>query len=147
MKRTSSTLLVFGLGLALAGCTSLSPQLHPTDIAALEQLEDRSEREQAYDDNQIIRVDELRGSRYTKGRRLGARPRGWQSLDLILRSEKTSSASRVCGLILGLASGLASSSFTGALGNSIFSASVRGLAGEKASIFSLQRNKTWSAVF
>lgn len=74
------------------GCTSLNPQLHPTDIAALERLEDREEREQAYEDNQIVVIEDFRGARYTKGRRLGARPRGWQSLDLILRSDRNSSA-------------------------------------------------------
>lgn len=75
-----------------SGCMGLTPQLHPTDIAALEQLEDRTDREQAYTDNAIIRTSDARGVRYTKGYRLGARPRSWQSLDLILRSDRNSAA-------------------------------------------------------
>jgi hypothetical protein len=71
---------------------SLTPQLHPTDIEALEQLEDRSERERAYDANAIILKSDARGVRYTKGNELGARPRGWQSLDLILRSDRNAAA-------------------------------------------------------
>jgi hypothetical protein len=71
---------------------SLTPQLHPTDIAALEQLEDRDAREQAYIDNAITRTSDLRGTRYTKGQRVGARPRSWQSLDLVLRSDRNSAA-------------------------------------------------------
>jgi hypothetical protein len=70
----------------------LTPQLHPTDIAALEQLEDRDAREQAYIDNAITRTSDLRGTRYTKGQRVGARPRSWQSLDLVLRSDRNSAA-------------------------------------------------------
>ena len=38
-------------------CVSLTPQLHPTDVEALEQLEDRDEREQAYMDNAIVPPD------------------------------------------------------------------------------------------
>ncbi|WP_146662271.1 hypothetical protein [Enhygromyxa salina] len=75
-----------------SGCMGLTPQLHPTDIEALEQLEDRTERELAYDENAIIRKGDARGVRYTKGNQLGARPRGWQSLDLILRSDRNSAA-------------------------------------------------------
>jgi hypothetical protein len=77
---------------SMSGCMGLTPQLHPTDIEALEQLEDRGERERAYDDNAIIRKRDARGARYTKGNQLGARPRGWQSLDLILRSDRNSAA-------------------------------------------------------
>jgi hypothetical protein len=78
--------------MGLTGCMSLTPQLHPTDIAALEQLEDRDAREQAYIDNAITRTSDLRGTRYTKGQRVGARPRSWQSLDLVLRSDRNSAA-------------------------------------------------------
>ncbi|NVB42792.1 hypothetical protein G6O69_33530 [Pseudenhygromyxa sp. WMMC2535] len=81
--------LTAGLG---SGCTSLQPQLHPTDIQALEQLEDREDREQALADNVINEVEDARGVRYVKGDRLGARPRGWQSLDLVLRSDRNSAA-------------------------------------------------------
>jgi len=73
-------------------CMSLSPQLHPTDIAALEQLEDREAREAAYIEHSIVRRGDFRGTRYTKGTRLGDRPRSWQSLDLILRSDRNSTA-------------------------------------------------------
>lgn len=75
-----------------SGCMGLTPQLHPTDIAALEQIEDRDAREQAYIDNAIVISSDARGVRYTKGYRVGARPRSWQSLDLILRSDRNSAA-------------------------------------------------------
>lgn len=71
---------------------SLTPQLHPTDIAALEQIEDREAREQAYNDNAIVKKSDPRGTLYTKGQQVGARPRSWQSLDLILRSDRNSAA-------------------------------------------------------
>jgi hypothetical protein len=74
------------------GCMGLTSQLHPTDIVALEQIEDREAREQAYTDNAIVRTRDARGVRYTKGVRLGARPRSWQSLDLVLRSDRNSAA-------------------------------------------------------
>lgn len=77
---------------SVSGCMGLTSQLHPTDIVALEQLEDRAAREQAYIDNAIIRTSDARGVRYTKGYRVGARPRSWQSLDLILRSDRNSAA-------------------------------------------------------
>lgn len=78
--------------MSTSGCMGLTPQLHPTDIVALEQLEDREAREQAYIDNAIIRTSDARGVRYTKGYRVGARPRSWQSLDAILRSDRNSAA-------------------------------------------------------
>jgi hypothetical protein len=78
--------------LGASGCMSITPQLHPTDVAALEQLEDYDERNQAYNDNAIYRQQDARGVRYVKGTRLGARPRSWQSLDLILRSDRNSAA-------------------------------------------------------
>lgn len=71
---------------------SITPQLHPTDVVALEQIEDYDERNQAYNDNAIYRQKDARGVRYVKGTRLGARPRSWQSLDLILRSDRNSAA-------------------------------------------------------
>lgn len=77
---------------SMCGCMSLTPQLHPTDIAALEEIDDREAREQAYIDNSIVIIDDARGVRYTKGHRVGARPRNWQSLDLILRSDRNSAA-------------------------------------------------------
>jgi hypothetical protein len=75
-----------------SGCMGLTAQLHPTDIVALEQLEDREAREQAYIDNAIVISSDARGVRYTKGYRVGARPRSWQSLDMILRSDRNSAA-------------------------------------------------------
>ncbi|PRQ02238.1 hypothetical protein ENSA5_24740 [Enhygromyxa salina] len=83
---------MLALAMSAPGCTGLTPQLHPTDIEALEQLEDREERDQAYIDNAIVRKEDARGVRYTKGSQLGARPRNWQSLDLILRSDRNSAA-------------------------------------------------------
>lgn len=90
------------------GCTSIVPQLHPTDVEQLESLESREDREQAYEDNYIHRKDDLRGTRYVKGERVGARPRSWQSLDAILRSDRNSSAAlpdrplRVARVLTGL---------------------------------------------
>lgn len=75
-----------------SGCMGLTPQLHPTDVAALEQIEDYDERNLAYNENAIYRQKDARGVRYVKGTRLGARPRSWQSLDLILRSDRNSAA-------------------------------------------------------
>jgi hypothetical protein len=80
------------VALSMSGCMALTPQLHPTDIAKLEQLEDREDREQAYVDNAIVVLSDARGVRYTKGHRVGARPRSWQSLDLVLRSDRNSAA-------------------------------------------------------
>lgn len=74
------------------GCVSLTPQLAPTDVQTLEQLEDREQREDAYAANVINREKDARGVRYVKGERIGARPRSWQSLDLILRSDRNSAA-------------------------------------------------------
>lgn len=74
------------------GCTSLSPQLRPTDFEELETVSDRSEREQAYADNAIYRHDEPQGMRYTKGTSDRATKRSWQSLDVILRSDASASA-------------------------------------------------------
>jgi hypothetical protein len=77
---------------SMSGCMSLQPQLHPTDVVALEQIEDYDERNQAYNDNAIYPQTDARGVRYVKGTRLGARPRSWQSLDLVLRSDRNSAA-------------------------------------------------------
>jgi len=81
-----------GLAVSATGCLGVTSQLHPTDIRALEQLEDFDERNQAYNDNAIYRRSDARGTRYVKGQRMGARPRSWQSLDLILRSDRNSAA-------------------------------------------------------
>lgn len=88
LARVGSSLI----GLGLAGCMSIAPQLHPTDVEALEQLGDREEREEAYDDNLIYRQTDARGVRYVKGQRVGAQARSWQSLDAVLRSDRNSAA-------------------------------------------------------
>jgi hypothetical protein len=96
------------IALALAGCMSITPQLHPTDVEALEKLEDREEREVAYEDNLIYRQTDARGVRYVKGQRVGARSRSWQSLDAVLRSDRNSAAAlpdrplRVARVLTGL---------------------------------------------
>ena len=92
LRTAARTTLALTLAFGVSGCVGLTPQLHPTDIEALEQLEDRDEREQAYTDNAIVRQGDYRGIRYTKGTQVGARPRSWQSLDLILRSDRNSAA-------------------------------------------------------
>lgn len=92
MPRQPWSTRLLALTLALAGCTSIVPQLHPTDVEALEQLDEREDREQAYADNLIHRQEDLRGTRYVKGERVGARPRSWQSLDAVLRSDRNSAA-------------------------------------------------------
>ncbi len=103
-----SSVGLIGLALGLAGCMAITPQLHPTDIEALEALEDRDEREAAYEDNLVYRENDLRGVRYVKGQRVGARPRSWQSLDAVLRSDRNSAAAlpdrplRVARVLTGL---------------------------------------------
>ena len=72
--------------LASSGCMTLTPQLPPTDFEALEQVEDRDERERIYAEEQIYRQDMPQGTRYTKGTDLST-PRSWQSLDAVLRSD------------------------------------------------------------
>jgi catechol 2,3-dioxygenase-like lactoylglutathione lyase family enzyme len=80
-----------GLSLGLGGCAALNPQLDPPDIAALEQVADRAEREGLYTENSIYRHYEPQGVRYTKGNHPGSTKRSWQSLDAILRSDRNSS--------------------------------------------------------
>ncbi len=75
-----------------AGCMTLSPQLPPTDYAALEKVEDRGERERLYAENTINRHREPQGTRYTKGTDPTREKRSWQSLDVVLRSDENSSA-------------------------------------------------------
>jgi hypothetical protein len=75
-----------------SGCMALSPQLPPTDYAALEQVEDRGERERLYGESVIVRHREPQGTRYTKGSNPDSEKRSWQSLDVVLRSDQNSSA-------------------------------------------------------
>ncbi len=88
--------VVLGAGLPLlaqsTGCMALSPQLPPTDFAALDKVESREERERLYAENQIYRHEAPQGTRYTKGTSTSATKRSWQSLDAILRSDANSSA-------------------------------------------------------
>ncbi|MFO0635679.1 MAG: hypothetical protein U0168_22795 [Nannocystaceae bacterium] len=82
------------LALALpagSGCMALSPQLPPTQMAELEQVEDREQREQLYAQNTIYRHKQAQGMRYTKGTSPKAEKRSWQSLDVILRSDANAS--------------------------------------------------------
>ena len=84
--------LVAALCVASSGCVALSPQLGPTDFAALEQVDDREERERLYTQNAIYRHSLPQGTRYTKGTSRTAERRSWQSLDAILRSDRNASA-------------------------------------------------------
>jgi hypothetical protein len=80
---------------------ALSAQLPPTDFAALERVTDREERERLYAENAIYRHGEAQGTRYSKGNQAAAAKGSWQSLDVILRSDETASAtlpSRELGL-------------------------------------------------
>jgi hypothetical protein len=78
--------------LTLSGCMALVPQLEPTDLAQIEQVSARSERDQLRRDNSIYRHEEPQGTRYTKGNDDTTPKRSWQSLDAILRSDANSSA-------------------------------------------------------
>jgi len=72
------------------GCMALSPQLPPTDFAALEQVSDPGERERLYEEHKITVHETPEGRRYAKGTHPTA-PRGsWQSLDVVLRSDASS---------------------------------------------------------
>lgn len=70
---------------------TITPQLPPTDYAALEKLESREDRQRAFEDNTIYVHREPQGIRYTKGKDEGATKRSWQSLDAVLRSDRFAS--------------------------------------------------------
>jgi hypothetical protein len=89
---TSATALTLVGPVGGSGCMALSPQLPPTDYAALEQVDDRAERERLYAESAIVRHREPQGTRYTKGTSPDAEKRSWQSLDVVLRSDMNSSA-------------------------------------------------------
>src|SRR5690606_10882369 len=91
-RRLVASCGALALAMSATGCVGLTPQLHPTDVVALEPLEDFDERNEAYNANATYRHVDARGVRYVKGTRMGARPRSWQSLDLILRSDRNSAA-------------------------------------------------------
>jgi hypothetical protein len=80
------------VALSVSGCMGISPQLHPTNYEELETLSDRDAREAAYADNAIYVHDEPQGKRYTKGTHPHATKRSWQSLDVVLRSDKNAAA-------------------------------------------------------
>ena len=84
--------LATSLALMTTGCMSMQPQLHPTDMATVEKAESRAEREAMYERERIRVSYDPRGKRYTKGDDPNATLRGWQSLDLILRSDANSAA-------------------------------------------------------
>ena len=84
-----ATALALTLG---GGCMTLTPQLPPTDFAALEQVEDREERERIYAEEQIYTRDLPQGKRYVKGTDVDQTPRSWQSLDVVLRSDANAAA-------------------------------------------------------
>jgi len=71
---------------------TLTPQLPPTDFAALEKIEDRGDREQQYAEQQIYTEDMPQGIRFTKGTDPST-PRSWQSLDVVLRSDASAASS------------------------------------------------------
>lgn len=78
--------------LVVAGCTSLSPQLPPPDFAALERLETRADRENAYREHELQVTNELVGTRYTIGTTPNQIPRSWTSLERVLQSNADSAA-------------------------------------------------------
>lgn len=92
--------MLLGCSVALGGCTTLTTQLDPPDIAAMEQVTDRAEREQLYTDNSIYRHQEPQGIRYTKGNHPSSPRRSWQSLDAILRSDAAASEALPTGKLL-----------------------------------------------
>ncbi|MCX4241064.1 hypothetical protein [Paraliomyxa miuraensis] len=92
LAQVCALLSAMTMGTVAGGCTSLSPQLRPTDFEELETSSDRQQREQAYADNAIYRHEEPQGMRYTKGTSELATKRSWQSLDAILRSDASASA-------------------------------------------------------
>jgi catechol 2,3-dioxygenase-like lactoylglutathione lyase family enzyme len=75
-----------------SGCMSLSPQLPATDYDALDRLESREEREKAYVENAVYPKRDTRGIRYVKGTAPNAISRSWQSLDVVLRSDRNAAA-------------------------------------------------------
>lgn len=89
--RLIAGMLGLGLALSVGGCSNLSPQLDPPDIAAMEKVASRAEREALYNEHSIYRHYEPQGVRYTKGTHPGSVKRSWQSLEAILRSDQNSS--------------------------------------------------------
>ncbi len=79
------------LCLTLGGCMTLTPQLEPTDLARIERIEARADRDAAFRDNSLYRHEEPQGTRYTKGNADATPKRSWQSLDAVLRSDANSS--------------------------------------------------------
>jgi len=70
---------------------TLTPQLEPTDLARIERIEARVDRDAAFRDNSLYRHEEPQGTRYTKGNADATPKRSWQSLDAVLRSDANSS--------------------------------------------------------
>ncbi len=89
--RVRPAAVALAAAVAGSGCMMVTPQLPPTDYAALERLESREDREKAFEDNTIYVHREPQGIRYTKGRSEAAPKRSWQSLDAVLRSDRFAS--------------------------------------------------------
>ena len=85
------TVLIGGMALSF-GCTSLVSQIPPSNLAELERLESRESRETAFTENRIVVHNRINGLRYTKGDDLNTPESDWQSLDLVLRSDRVSAA-------------------------------------------------------
>jgi hypothetical protein len=83
---------VTALTAVAGGCTTLSSQLAASDPGVLDSIESREDREQAYDRERIRTVYDPRGKRFKKGDAPDAPLRGWQSLDVVLRSDANSAA-------------------------------------------------------
>ncbi len=92
LGRATVMLCVTALTLQPLGCSRLAPQLQPTDVAALEKLEDIDDREEAYAENQLYVERGLGKTRYRKGTHPNAPAVQWQSLDSVLRSDGNSAA-------------------------------------------------------
>lgn len=85
------SVLAATLCLCMSGCMALTAQLPPTEYSTLESTADRAERERLLKENWVFRHEEPQGTRYTKGLHPMSTKRSWQSLDVVLRSDRNSS--------------------------------------------------------
>lgn len=85
------SVLAATLCLCASGCMALTPQLPPTEYAKIEATADRAERERLLKENWVFRHEEPQGARFTKGQHPMSTKRSWQSLDVVLRSDRNSS--------------------------------------------------------
>ena len=114
------------LAVATTRCMLTSPQIRPSNLADLERLQSRQDRELAYNEHSIYPTTDARGTRYVKGTSDDTVSTDWKGLDLVLRSdahaaavlpERTLIASRVLAL-LALTSGLVAFAGVSASANS-----------------------------